>query len=147
MDRYSRRDASRRQFWEPMHVLVVEHDFEFAAAMARAFRLERIVVDIADRARALAMTHATKYDVIIIAQDVASSRSHTPLERQLRERGYHGPMLVLLADSTSPCRDDHGADQILRRPFAVSDVVSSARTLVARSTSTRAHGTRPHSKQ
>ena len=112
-----------------VHVLVVEDDQELAATMARTLRQDGMAVDLAGNGDiALAMSCATRHDVVIVAHDLQPFTGDD-LCKQLHERGCRSAFLLLLSAPTSAGPNGRATEHHLNKPFDVADLVARTRML------------------
>lgn len=119
-----------------MRVLIVEDEADLAAMLAEGLRDEGMVCDVAhDGARALELTAATDYDVLILDRDLPK-RSGDAVCRALNTVGYPARILMLTAAGTLSDLVDglgQGADDYLAKPFSYLELVARLRALGRRS--------------
>ncbi|MGW1077078.1 response regulator transcription factor [Streptomyces sp. NPDC002537] len=115
-----------------MRVLIVEDEAELAAMLADGLKGEGMACDIApDGARALEMTAARTYDVVILDRDLPQVSGDTVC-RTLNATGYPARILMLTAAGTLADLVDglgHGADDYLAKPFSYLELVARLRAL------------------
>ena len=118
-----------------MRILVAESDTALGTFLQRGFDAEDYVVDLtADGEEAKSMAHEQEYDAAIL--DVNLSRPNIlNVVRELRARRQHLPILVLSSRGRSEDRVqvlDAGADDIVLKPFAFSELSARVRALLRR---------------
>ncbi|MFF4816275.1 response regulator transcription factor [Kitasatospora sp. NPDC001309] len=118
-----------------MRVLIVEDERELAAMLAEGLRAEGMVCDIAhDGARALEMTAAADYDVLVLDRNLPRL-SGDAVCRALDTAGYPARILMLTAAGTLSDLVDglgKGADDYLAKPFSYLELVARLRALARR---------------
>ncbi|MFI8438323.1 response regulator transcription factor [Streptomyces sp. NPDC079020] len=119
-----------------MRVLIVEDEADLAAMLAEGLRDEGMACDVAhDGARALELTAAAEYDVLILDRDLPK-RSGDAVCRALNTAGYPARILMLTAAGTLSDLVDglgQGADDYLAKPFSYLELVARLRALGRRS--------------
>ncbi|MFJ7491992.1 response regulator transcription factor [Streptomyces sp. NPDC097727] len=119
-----------------MRVLIVEDEADLAAMLAEGLRDEGMACDVAhDGARALELTAATDYDVLILDRDLPK-QSGDAVCRALNTVGYPARILMLTAAGTLSDLVDglgQGADDYLAKPFSYLELVARLRALGRRS--------------
>ncbi|QKW04993.1 response regulator transcription factor [Streptomyces sp. NA04227] len=115
-----------------MRVLIVEDEVELAALLADGLRAEGMICDVAhDGARALEMTAATEYDVLVLDRDLPQL-SGDAVCRALNTAGYPARILMLTAaGSLSDLVDGlgQGADDYMAKPFSYLELIARLRAL------------------
>src|SRR6185295_19551639 len=118
-----------------MRILVVEDERRVANFVCRALRENAYAVDLAEtgeKALDLAMQHP--YDSILL--DVRlPGLSGVQVCRELRDARIDAPILMLTARTLVEHRVeglDAGADDYLKKPFAVAELLARVRALVRR---------------
>ncbi|MEV6976637.1 response regulator transcription factor [Kitasatospora sp. NPDC093806] len=118
-----------------MRVLIVEDETELAAMLAEGLRAEGMTCDIAhDGARALEMTAAADYDVLVLDRNLPKL-SGDAVCRALDTAGYPARILMLTAAGTLSDLVDglgKGADDYLAKPFSYLELVARLRALARR---------------
>ncbi|MFI5766753.1 response regulator transcription factor [Streptomyces sp. NPDC051563] len=121
-----------------MRVLIVEDEVELAEMLAEGLRGEGMVCAVAhDGARALEMTAAETYDVLVLDRDLPHL-SGDSVCRALNTTGYPARILMLTAAGTLSDLVDglgQGADDYMAKPFSYLELVARLRAL-GRRTST-----------
>ncbi|MFE6049201.1 response regulator transcription factor [Kitasatospora sp. NPDC056446] len=127
-----------------MRVLIVEDERELAAMLAEGLRAEGMVCDIAhDGARALEMTAAADYDVLVLDRNLPHL-SGDAVCRALDTTGYPARILMLTAAGTLSDLVDglgKGADDYLSKPFSYLELVARLRALARRAPAGSTAGT------
>ncbi|MFE0178227.1 response regulator transcription factor [Streptomyces sp. NPDC059002] len=120
-----------------MRVLIVEDEHELAETLAEGLREEGMVCAIAhDGARALEMTAATDYDVLVLDRELPTV-SGDAVCRTLNTTGHPARILMLTAAGTLTDLVDGlalGADDYLAKPFSYLELVARLRALKRRTT-------------
>ncbi|MEU6929590.1 response regulator transcription factor [Streptomyces sp. NPDC046385] len=115
-----------------MRVLIVEDEAELAAMLADGLRGEGMVCDVAhDGARALELTAATTYDVLVLDRDLPRL-SGDAVCRALNTAGYPARILMLTAAGALSDLVDglgQGADDYMTKPFSYLELVARLRAL------------------
>ncbi|MFB6875854.1 response regulator transcription factor [Streptomyces sp. NPDC056323] len=119
-----------------MRVLIVEDEADLAAMLAEGLRAEGMVCDIAhDGARALEMTAAAEYDVLLLDRHLPNL-SGDAVCRALNTAGYPARILMLTAAGTLADLVNglgQGADDYLAKPFSYLELIARLRALGRRS--------------
>jgi DNA-binding response OmpR family regulator len=118
-----------------MRILVAESDTALGTFLQRGFDAEDYVVDLtADGEEAKLMAHEREYEAAIL--DVNLSRPNIlNVVRDVRAKRQHLPILVLSSRGRSEDRVqvlDAGADDIVLKPFAFSELSARVRALLRR---------------
>ncbi|WP_424215773.1 response regulator transcription factor (plasmid) [Streptomyces sp. BI20] len=115
-----------------MRVLIVEDEVELAAMLAEGLRAEGMACDLAhDGARAMEMTAAVEYDVLVLDRDLPVLGGDAVC-RALNTAGYGARILMLTAAGTIGDLVDglgHGADDYMAKPFSYLELVARLRAL------------------
>jgi DNA-binding response OmpR family regulator len=118
-----------------MRLLVVEDDQPLARALREGLSAQGFSVDVSGSAEGAQDCLAVNpYDVIVLDLGLPG-RDGLSLLDLLRSRGDTVPVLVLTARGTIADRVtglDHGADDYLRKPFALAELVARVRALLRR---------------
>jgi DNA-binding response OmpR family regulator len=118
-----------------MRLLVVEDDPPLARALREGLRAQGFAVDLsgsAEHARDRLLLDA--YDLLVLDLGLPGADGLSLLD-WLRGRGQDVPVLVLTARGTVADRVtglDHGADDYLRKPFALAELTARIRALLRR---------------
>ncbi|MFE6127039.1 response regulator transcription factor [Streptomyces sp. NPDC056437] len=115
-----------------MRVLIVEDEEDLAEMIADGLRADGMTPDIAlDGARALEMTAAADYDILVLDRDIPMIHGDA-LCRSLNIAGY--PARILMLTAAGALEDiveglGHGADDYLAKPFSYLELVARLRAL------------------
>ncbi|MFE3151203.1 MULTISPECIES: response regulator transcription factor [unclassified Streptomyces] len=124
-----------------MRVLIVEDEVDLAAMLADGLRGEGMVCEVAhDGARALELTAAADYDVLILDRDLPQV-SGDAVCRALNAAGYPARILMLTAAGTLSDVVDglgQGADDYMAKPFSYLELIARVRALGRRTSTTGA---------
>src|ERR1700730_14104050 len=116
-----------------MKVLVVEDEPLMAGFIARGLRDNSYKVDVApDGEQAIALVDANNYDLVILDVRLPAKDGLTVC-RELRERSFRGPILMLTAlDSVNDVVNglNSGADDYLAKPFDFELLLARIRALL-----------------
>jgi len=118
-----------------MRLLVVEDDRKISAYVKRGLEEQGYAVDAAFTGReALDWAEAVNFDLIILDL-LLPEMDGLAVCRELRKRGYRGPILMLTARDAIDDRVaglDAGADDYLVKPFALRELMARLRALTRR---------------
>jgi DNA-binding response OmpR family regulator len=120
-----------------MKVLIIEDDQKLAALVKRGLSGDGHAVDIEHDGEAgyLCALHGS-YDVVVL-DIMLPKRDGLSVLRELRRNGAQAPVLILTArDETEDVVTGFkaGADDYLRKPFALDELLARLRTLARRAT-------------
>jgi DNA-binding response OmpR family regulator len=125
--------TSRRN--KSMRVLVVEDEKKTASFVRKALQAENFAVDVvANGADALIAAASTPFDAIVL-DIMLPGRDGLSVLRQLRERKFMTPVLLLSARGEVSERVEGlnaGADDYLPKPFELAELVARVRALTRR---------------
>lgn len=118
-----------------MRVLVVEDDQRLAAVLRQGLKEQGYGVDLAaDAAHGFDMAMAYEYDAMLL-DVMLPGRSGLDVLRDLRDRGFRSPILVLSARAAVGDRIrglDLGADDYLSKPFEFKELLARLRAITRR---------------
>lgn len=118
-----------------MQLLVIEDDSKTASFLKRGFTEEGFVVTVApDGLEGRRLIEQNKYDLIVL-DIMLPGLDGMQLLKWLREAGVQTPVLVLTARDAVAERVaglEIGADDYLVKPFAFSELLARARTILRR---------------
>ena len=118
-----------------MRILIAEDDAVIAQGLARALRQSGCAIDTVMNGReADVALHTTPYDLVILDLGLPGLPGIEVL-RRLRARGQTLPVLILTAaDGVDERvkRLDHGADDYMAKPLALSELEARVRALTRR---------------
>jgi two-component system copper resistance phosphate regulon response regulator CusR len=118
-----------------MRVLVVEDEKKTASFVRKALQAENFAVDVvANGADALIAAASTPFDAIVL-DIMLPGRDGLSVLRQLRERKFMTPVLLLSARGEVSERVEGlnaGADDYLPKPFELAELVARVRALTRR---------------
>ncbi len=118
-----------------MRILVVEDDAPLASVVVRALREESYAVDLAqDGQEAEWSAFENPYDLIILDLMLPRKDGLSVL-KTLRQAGIHTPVLILTARDTANdvvAGLDNGADDYLKKPFSLDELMARVRALLRR---------------
>jgi two-component system copper resistance phosphate regulon response regulator CusR len=116
-------------------VLLVDADAKAARSVARGLRESGFVVDLADRAEtALLLAGASDYD-LIVTEVTFPDRDGWEVARKLRSSANQAPVFIVTSKGTVEDRVrglELGADDYLVKPFAFSELLARARSILRR---------------
>lgn len=118
-----------------MRILVVEDEPRMAALIRQGLTEEAYAVDTVGRGdEVLDWVESAEYDLILL-DIMLPGISGLDVCRDLRDRGYQMPILMLTARDTLPDKVkglDSGADDYLVKPFAIEELTARIRALARR---------------
>ncbi len=118
-----------------MHILLVEDDSPLADSLATAMRAQGWRADVSARGEPVpASLRQDAYDVLVLDIGLPGIDGLETL-RRVREQGSFLPVLMLTARDGVDDRVaglEHGADDYLVKPFALSELLARLRALVRR---------------
>ncbi|MEA5595484.1 response regulator transcription factor [Rivularia sp. UHCC 0363] len=118
-----------------MKILLVEDDDRIAEALAEALRDKNYVVDVAyDGQQGWDFAEAFAYELVVLDLMLPKVDGVT-LCRQLRQKSYSMPILMLTAKDTSTDKViglDAGADDYVVKPFDLQELMARIRALLRR---------------
>ena len=118
-----------------MRILVAENDASLGTFLQRSFDAENYVVDLtADGEEAKSMAQSCEYDAAILDLNLSNPDGIDVL-RHLRAKQQSLPILILTNHTRSEDRVqalDLGADDLVRKPFAFSELCAHVRALLRR---------------
>ncbi|PIS10830.1 MAG: DNA-binding response regulator [Bdellovibrio sp. CG10_big_fil_rev_8_21_14_0_10_47_8] len=122
-----------------MRLLVVEDQQKMANFLKRGLNEVGYAVDVAESGSAAEMLSAENdYDLIIL-DVMLPDQNGFDTARHLRNDGFHGPILMLTALSTTKDKVsglDAGADDYLTKPYAFDELLARVRALLRRKSAT-----------
>ena len=118
-----------------MRILVAENDAALATFLQRGFDAENYAVDLTqDAEEAKNLVHKQKYDLAILDLNLLPADGLSVL-RDVRSRGGGLPILILSSRGRLEDRVqalDMGADDLVVKPFAFSELSARVRALLRR---------------
>ena len=121
-----------------MRILVVEDQKKMANFLKQGLNEVGYAVDVAEGGQsAEVVVSANEYDLLIL-DVMLPDQNGLDTARHLRRDGYHGPILMLTALSTTKDKVhglDAGADDYLTKPYAFDELLARVRALLRRKAS------------
>lgn len=118
-----------------MRILVVEDEPRMAALIRQGLTEEANAVDTVGRGdEVFDWVQSAEYDLIVL-DIMLPGKSGLDVCRDLRDKGYQTPILMLTARDTLPDKVkglDSGADDYLIKPFAIEELTARIRALARR---------------
>lgn len=118
-----------------MRILVVEDEPRMAALIRQGLTEEAYAVDTVDRGdEVLDWVQSAQYDLVLL-DIMLPGMSGLDVCRDLRDKDYRMPILMLTARDTLPDKVkglDSGADDYLVKPFAIEELTARIRALARR---------------
>ena len=118
-----------------MRVLVVEDEARMAALIRQGLTEEAYAVDTVGRGdEVLDWVQSAEYDIVLL-DIMLPGMNGLDVCRNLREKGYRMPVLMLTARDTLSDKVkglDSGADDYLIKPFAIEELTARIRALARR---------------
>jgi len=118
-----------------MRILVAENDASLGTFLQRSFDAENYAVDLtADGEEAKSMAQSCEYDAAILDLNLSNPDGLDVL-RHMRAKQQSLPILILTNRTRSEDRVqalDLGADDLVRKPFAFSELCAHVRALLRR---------------
>ena len=125
-----------------VRVLVIEDEKKTAAFLAKGFREARFDVDVAcDGEEGIVAARARQFALLIVDVMLPKKDGWTVV-RELRSAGNQTPVIFLTARDTVRDRVkglELGADDYMVKPFAFSELLARARSLLRRAPATSAN--------
>ena len=119
-----------------MRLLVIEDEARIAQAIKRALELQHYAVDIVDDADSgLAAAIDPDYDLVILDRMLPGSIDGIAVCQQVRQQAVSTPIIMLTALGEVDDRVDGlraGADDYLRKPFAMKELIARVQSLLRR---------------
>jgi len=119
-----------------MKLLVVEDELKTASFLKRGFSEAGFLVEVAtDGLEGLRSIQSAKYDLVVL-DIMLPGLDGLEILKWMRESGMHTPVIFLTARDSTPDRVaglELGADDYLVKPFAFSELLARARTILRRS--------------
>jgi DNA-binding response OmpR family regulator len=120
-----------------VRLLVVEDDAALRRGLVQGLKKEGFAIDAVESAEAAGdLLAVSPYDMLVLDLGLPGADGSTLL-RRLRERGNTVPVLVLTARDGIADRVaglDAGADDYMRKPFALSELAARIRAVLRRGT-------------
>jgi two-component system copper resistance phosphate regulon response regulator CusR len=118
-----------------MRILIVEDDRDIAHFVKKALKEESYAVDVAlDGMTGERLASTEPYDLIIL-DIMLPKKEGIAVLKSLRQAGIQTPVLILTARGEVPDRVaglDAGADDYIKKPFALSELRARVRALLRR---------------
>jgi len=118
-----------------MRILLVEDDLQLSLSLREVLVAQRYTVD-AVKDGETAWNQAQVFDYDLVLMDVTlPKRDGLSLCQQLRDYGYHWPVLMLTARDTTLDKVrglDAGADAYMVKPFDLAELLAQIRALLRR---------------
>ncbi len=118
-----------------MKLLLVEDDWEISELLSEVLTEQQYVVDVAaDGQAGLDFVQAFDYDLVLLDVMLPKVDGFT-LCRQLRDRDYNMPIMMLTAKDTTPEKVeglDAGADDYVVKPYKLDELLARIRALLRR---------------
>lgn len=118
-----------------MRVLVVEDEPRMAALIHQGLTEEAYAVDTVSRGdEVLDWVESAQYDIVLL-DIMLPGMNGLEVCRELRDKGYQMPVLMLTARDTLPDKIkglDSGADDYLVKPFDIGELTARLRALARR---------------
>jgi DNA-binding response OmpR family regulator len=120
-----------------MNLLVAENDFGLVNALKTHFEAENYTVDMThDTEQSVSMLRRRKYHAAIVDLDLPSTEG-IAIFQFVRTAYQELPILILASSADSAERVqalDSGADDVVQKPFAFSELLARVRAVLRRST-------------
>jgi DNA-binding response OmpR family regulator len=131
-----------------MRILVVEDQSKMANFLKRGLTEVGYAVDVAETGQtAESLVSGSEYDLLIL-DVMLPDQNGLDTARHLRRDGYHGPILMLTALSTTKDKVhglDAGADDYLTKPYSFDELLARVRALLRRKSSGTGNSTLKYS--
>lgn len=118
-----------------MRVLVVEDQEKMSSFLKRGLNEVGYAVDVAETGQsAESLVSENEYDLIVL-DVMLPDQNGMDTARHLRRDGYHGPILMVTALSTTKDKVhglDAGADDYLTKPYSFDELLARVRALLRR---------------
>ena len=118
-----------------MRILIVEDDRDIAHFVKKALKEESYAVDVAlDGMTGEGLASTEPYDLIIL-DIMLPKKEGIAVLKSLRQAGIQTPVLILTARGAVPDRVaglDAGADDYIKKPFALAELRARVRALLRR---------------